>query len=253
MHNISSFFFPLLDLHGVTLKIEDPGDQLLYDQEGIHLAKEQPLQIKDEQGEQGHKQIKVEHKEREHLQIKWEQEEQDCQGIKAEQEEREHQQLKGEKEERECQQIKGEQNKLHISQSVLKQETDTMTGILINKEESHSEPELKGNKILSHESHNADIHYHENSGSKSQGKQTKNKKRKQTSRNKTNHQYSPKPKGCENAHKNKEMYFCEICDKRFSCNSLLTKHMEIHTSEEPCMISVKMRTCTGKKVLSCDL
>ncbi|XP_047239332.1 zinc finger protein 583-like isoform X2 [Girardinichthys multiradiatus] len=185
-------------------------------------------------------------------------------------EEPEPQQIKEEQVELEHLQIKEEEKELWISQDEeqlgLKREKETFVVTPTNDEIFHIEPEANWNQFSSQDSPEIENQDQgeknpEVSGSKTDEEQMLNKRHQKT----RHHNNNSQQKGHKKTHRDKTLYFCEMCDKGFSLNKNLTAHMRIHTGERPfscktcgtCFtkksnLTRHLKTHTGEKPFPCN-
>ncbi|XP_047239341.1 zinc finger and SCAN domain-containing protein 12-like isoform X2 [Girardinichthys multiradiatus] len=146
-------------------------------------------------------------------------------------------QIKQEQEELEHQQFKVEEEQICISkdeeQLVLKQETDDILVIPFNVQIIHKESEPNWNQLISQASPEDENRDQERSNSEDTGKWRKEEQKQRERCQKTKQQRGAGDGSTQKTQKktqpDQNTYSCTICDKIFSTNSHLTRHMRTHT------------------------
>ncbi|PWA33326.1 hypothetical protein CCH79_00014064 [Gambusia affinis] len=206
--------------------------------------KTEPLVIKIEQDEPEHLEIKHEQEEPEHLETKHEQEESEHLEIKHEQDEPEHLEIKHEQEEPEHLEIKHEQEEPeHLEIKHEQEEPEHLEMQLFKVEENQPfSSQVEEQLVLKQET--GDILVTPFNGQRINNETEPNK----------NHKMLKK------SHQDQNLFGCKICDKTFSYNSNLTKHMRNHSGEKSnsCKTSRKsldpdFTPRQGKKLSSCTV
>ncbi|KAM4549896.1 uncharacterized protein V3H82_019096 [Fundulus diaphanus] len=188
-------------------------------------------EIKEEQEEISYHEIKKEQEELAYHEIKEEQKYLTCHEVKEEQEELSYHDIKEEQEELEHQLIKEEQDSPDKEHVVVKLETDIFTVTPTSDDKYHTE--LNRNLLMSQDSIETQNNEGNNpnySGSNGNEQLKRNESCWKSGQHDGNAD-GTKQNGLQKT-QDRDLYSCIICEKNFSENSLLTKHMKIHTDEK---------------------